>query len=204
MAFPLGMAILAGLAIFSHLASVPREMGYNERDDLPRPLGDLDWLEDLFIPLGNLLIAMLICYWPGVFVEHHRHQLPHPLLATFVVATAGNFLFPAIFLTTTNSGSLLNLRPDRVLGVIRATGWFYFVLVAEWMLAPALYSASFGALLIAAFGTIYHHAPHWWLPVAITALAVAIYIMYLFLWQLGLAYRKWGDQFPWVFQQHMR
>jgi hypothetical protein len=199
--FPIGLSVMAGIALFSHYGSVPREMGYNERDDLPRPLGDLDLWEDIFNPLCCLLLATLLCYWPAVMVVQHRASMPNPWSAALVLFLVGSFFFPALLLTITNSGSLFNLRPDRVLKVIQATGWFYLVLVAEWIITIPLYLVGAWFMILVAVGVIYHHVHLWWLPIGITGVALEVYFPYVFLWQLGLAYRKKGEHFTWTLQR---
>jgi hypothetical protein len=202
--FPIGLVALIIFTLIAHYGSVPHEIGYKELDDLPRPLGDLNWNDDVFAPFGNLIMSLILSYFPLIFGMYRLGNVPATRVLLLALFGAGSVVFPAIFLTMTNGGSLFNLRPDRVIGVMRETGWFYLVLVIEWVVVAPLYLLASGFLVIVAHQLVHFHLPRWWLPIALTAVAVAIYALFIFLWQLGLAYRKWGDQYPWIFQLHMR
>src|SRR5947199_948029 len=51
----------------------------------------------------------------------------------------GTFFFPAIFLTLATSGTSINLRPDRVWGVIRQCGPSYLAVVVLFALTLITY-----------------------------------------------------------------
>src|SRR5690606_3194333 len=99
--------------------------------------------------------------------------------------------------------TFLNLRPDRVLGVIRACGRGYLVSLAGCLATLGIY---FGHI----FG--YHVLPQAWIvdhpwlnvlrhpSVEYTTLLVAVYFGHFFTWHLGVLYRRHHEQFPWILQ----
>jgi hypothetical protein len=111
-------------------------------------------------------------------------------------------------LTTTTSGTILNLRPDRIFSLIGITGARYFAVVAVWVVAVALHLWTWiGVEVIRALvadGTIgvkWRVLNH---PLAVYPLiAIAIYLMHYYCWYLGVLYRRHQHEFPWVLQRHI-
>jgi len=150
MAFPLMViAALIGLPgivlnipmflIMAHYANVIEEIAMGNSDELPRPLRNIDFYDDIWGPFSRFMLALMICYWPIVAVGmlSGRSKIdadPIILLVNLVCS----FFFPAVALTTITSGSLLNLRPDRVLKVISLSGTAYFVSVISWLIVQTL------------------------------------------------------------------
>jgi len=203
----LPLLLVCGVGVVAHYANVIEEIGPDDRDELPRFLRNLSIREDIWRPLVNFMASCICCFWP-VFVLWHFDPTSHwsGLILTLALILAGSIFFPAVLLTATTSGSLLNLRPDRVLGTIRIIGWTYLILVATLLLAAIFNAAgvlttSFNGLAIIA----QFHKRNWLTfgPLAYTILCTGIYLMHYFCWQLGLVYRRDHHRFPWVLQQHI-
>jgi hypothetical protein len=198
--------LLVLLLIFSHYANVIEDIGPQESDELPRPMRSAGWREDIWGPFINYSGALLICYAPAIAITWA--DLPRPEMTGLLVlllAAIGTCFLPAVMLTTTTSGSSMNLRPDRVAGVIRASGFGYVWALILWVAAVAVYLAGIGLLPMVARGlglggAVADLTDQWF--VLLPMLAVGIYLMHLFCWHLGLLYRAHHLQFPWVLQRH--
>jgi hypothetical protein len=151
-----------------------------------------------------MLSAVVICYAPAVAVVVNGL----PLALAGMAALAGSIFLPAVMLTTTTSGSVLNLRPDRVVGVIGILGARYFVAVVLWIVALTLHLWTWlGVVFVADAAKIGMIAPSWsklnhWAAVY-PLIAVAIYLMHFYCWWLGTLYRRHQHEFPWVLQRHI-
>jgi hypothetical protein len=190
--FPL--SILVG--VMAHYANVVEDTGILEQDELPPLLRYAQWREDIWNPLLSTFFSLLICFGPALvlFVQFRNPIVVLPLLL-------GTLFFPAIFLTLTSSGSILNLRPDRVMGVVGHCGLRYIISVILAGLALAAYvpAAVLSAMLPA--------VPAGVLPIGSTAacyllLIIGIYLAHLFCWHLGTLYRRYHEQFPWILQRY--
>ncbi|HSZ54322.1 MAG TPA: hypothetical protein VK797_01580 [Tepidisphaeraceae bacterium] len=197
--------------ILSHYGNVVEDIGPNDKDDLPRPLRDLGFYEDLWLPFCNVFAAMIFCYWPLIplaayLMQGSEHRsLLSSLIVLFVAL--GTFAFPAALLTLAGSGTILNLRPDRVLRTIVRTGAVYLLVMIVWMVTALTYLWGFvGSAL--AIGRLMNRAPpqnvlfSW--PLVVGALLAGIFFMHYLCICLGLIYRAHSHDFPWVLQRHVR
>jgi hypothetical protein len=128
----------------------------------------------------------------------------------------GLVFFPVVVLTTITSGSLLNLRPDRLLGTIAQIGPRYAYLVLLYPVAMGIYylgiyTTFWHAMSVYFFVTsrtaLHSVAPKSWfdsLGAAYEMLIVGIFLMHYFAWLVGLAYRAGHEKFPWVYRQRQR
>jgi hypothetical protein len=194
--------------ILAHFANVIDETGPTQNDELPRPLRNLSWGEDLWGPAWRATIAIAICFWPlfwiGAVLDLRGGIAISSLLVT--LSLAGMFLFPAILLTTTTSGALDNLRPDRVMGVIRALGPSYFLTVLAMGVAMFVYILGIvgcDAAIAALFVTKYVKVPLLAGGLSIPILAAGVYLMHFACWYLGLQYRAHHEAFEWILQRHV-
>jgi hypothetical protein len=209
--FPILAVIFLAGALIAHYGNVIEEIGPYERDELPRPMRDVGWHEDLWSPFCNVFGSLFICYGPmvllpGILHRFHVHE-PVGLILALICAVLGTFLFPAIVLTMQCSGTVLNLRPDRIIKVIATCGTDYVIALATWMVATPIYIwGTLGTGL--AVADIFHPLglPSWFIHWAFTisALGVGIFLMHYFCMCVGLLYRGHYSQFPWVFQHHER
>jgi hypothetical protein len=202
--------ILLHALIIAHFGNVIDETGPTNRNELPTPLRYLNWHDDTFGPFSRIVLALLICYGPAIVLLMY---LPMPLKAATPIflglsgalALIGTILFPAAVLTSTTSGSFVNLRPDRILGVALACGPEYIIALFAWIIGGSLWLS--GTLAINLLGaTVLNKsvpvpAGLNWLS-AYGALIVGIFIMHLFCWHLGALYRRHFQRFPWIYQRH--
>jgi hypothetical protein len=195
--------------MIAHYATVVDETGPENKDELPRPLRHCDWRDDLWGPFSRAVGAFLLAFFPAILMLT-SHSLPWPLRLSGAAAFAfvGNIFFPAILLTNLTSGTLNNIRPDRVLGVIAAIGIRYLIPVALFPITCFIYL--YGIIGSLARGVFFMLLPPgtsygWWLSPTIvySSLLAGIYLMHLYGWVLGVFYRKHYPDFPWVLQRHI-
>jgi len=206
------MAILViGPAIIAHYANVTEEIGIDERDELPRFLRHLNFMDDILLPFFHVAIAWLICFCPteilaAIWAHNHWPQAG-AIAVRSIFDVAGLIFFPAVVLTTVTSGALANLRPDRVLSVIAVIGPRYALLVILHAVAFGLYLLGMVIPPMEIFLFITnarHPTPMYTGPAACVLLVVAIFLMHYFAWLMGLAYRRLHLKFHWVFHDDVR
>jgi hypothetical protein len=156
--------------------------------------------------MQSILIALLACYAPAIIC----FNLPIPAVLAIPLGLlftgAGTYLFPGVILTLITSGTISNLRPDRLIGTITACGSSYFWTIASWMLAGGVYLWAFLRLIAPALG---HAEPYLsMLPDAMTMVlalpivhVLTVPFAHLFAWQTGMLYRRHYDSFPWIGQR---
>lgn len=195
------------MIITAHYANVVEDTGPAEFDELPRPLRDGSFVDDIWRPFTHIGGAFILCYgWVLL-----AWRLDAPAYVSLGLMLAGSFFFPAVLLTLTTSGTTLNLRPDRVLGVIRVCGLRYFAVVGLFVAADVTYGLGlwrfqFDSQQMFRFAGLPQGtgAPWWFQPYsAYPALIGGIFLMHWFCWTLGAMYRVHHGAFPWVLQRHI-
>ena len=191
------------MGLVAHYSNVVEEIGVQANNELPRPLRDLNWTDDIGGPFFNLATAVLVCYGAMAF----WHRVPHGMQIAYLgtIAFIGTFLFPAVFLTTATSGTILNLSPERVLRVISAIGLRYVVAVGLWAVTGFVYVVgAWDALATLIKWMTSIKPPGSSVPFLIPygMLLVGVVLMHGFCWYLGLLYRRYYDQFDWLLQRH--
>ena len=214
MLFTLGMLIpLAGMlfltiALIAHYGCIVQDVGREEKDEIPRPLRDLNMSDDLWWPFCNMVATMMLCYGPAFIASIYLEEGTRQRLFAFgSLMMLGTLLVPAVMLTLLTGGSVLNLRPDRILGLIRQAGAIYILLVIAWVVAAFVYSNGVLSFYVAVmYGLVVKNSliTKWHWIGSVTMLVSGMYLMHAFCWQLGLLYRAKHATFPWVFQQHAR
>ena len=194
--------LLVAFAIMAHYANVVDEVGCMDRDELPGVLRGMSWSEDIWRPFVAFFAALMICYLPALLVFDAGSRVR--VLASLATAGVGTLLFPGVLLTTATSGSVPNLRPDRVLRVILTCGASYVSVVLLWAAAGLLYAVSVSgvtahALTLGGAGAMGTLLPT---AAAYAVLLGSVYLMHLFTWQVGMLYRAHQPKFPWVWQHH--
>jgi hypothetical protein len=206
--FPAGALFVVIVAILAHYGCVVEDVGREEIDELPRPLRGLNILEDLWWPFCNIIGSLILSYVPALFaMTRWNDGTRMHLFGDGFLLMLGTILFPAILLTLLTSGSMLNLRPDRLLGLMGASARGYSLLVLGWLLSAAIYASgviSFDRCVVFSLFTAGYHVERWAWVVSISLLLVGIYAMHLFCWELGLFYRLKNASFPWLFQRHIK
>lgn len=204
---PFPLLLICGWGVLAHYANVIEDIGPDDRDELPRFLRNLSFREDIWHPFCNFAVASILCFGPMFVLRQYLSiQTYSGLAVILLLELAGTVAFPVVLLTTTTSGSLLNLRPDRLLETARIIGKFYFWLVGVLLLTEACYSTGLLTTAINTFILISRARTKSWLafgPLAYSALCAGIYLMHYFCWELGLVYRRDHHRFPWVLQRHI-
>jgi hypothetical protein len=204
------LAVIQGL-IVSHYGNVIDDTARNEQEDLPRPLRNLDLYDDIWSPFvamfGGFMIAFAV---PALIVGSIAERSGLPIGPMAVAGgIVGTLLAPAVLLTTNTSGSVFNLRPDRLLKVIRVCGLHYLVVVVLFAVAWPIYLFGAVGVCFALLGTFLGSASRMdgplveWLLV-MPALLGGIYLMHWFCWYLGILYKAHHAEFPWVLQRYIR
>jgi len=192
--------------IISHYGNTVDEIGTERRDEIPRPLRNLSFFDDVVGPFVRWVVAIMYCYFPMLMLKALDLDLGLlEELVYFSLSVAGSFFFPAVWLTTLTSGTTANLRPDRVMGVITSIGPKYLWLCLLWMASAVLTLWAFagpGFIPMRFLG----YAAQWlanWKGIHVFSITGSIYGMHLLAWQLGLIYRTHHHIFPWVMQRHV-
>lgn len=197
------------MLIIAHYGNVIDETGPSSKTDLPTPLRNLDWHDDTFGSFWRVAVAVTACYAPGGLLLMNIAEVPPQILLPLAIAmlAVGTLLFPAALLTTTTSGSLLNLRPDRLFAVAYISGVEYMMILTTWCIAALTWGigcVGLNWLMMELFQPAYD-PPDWltW-PLAGGLLAAGTWLMHLFCTHLGLLYRRHHATFPWLFQRYQR
>jgi hypothetical protein len=194
--------------LIAHYANTIDETGPEVRDELPRPLRNVSWHDDMWGPFFNVMVAFGFAYGPGLACLLIDVPVQIRVSLCITLCLIGTLAFPAILLTTTTSGTVLNLRPDRVFGVIRACGVAYLFMLIGWFVAAGVYLFSIVGTM-AALDSFFGGSPgtgilqvvfHW--AVQYPLLVVGIFLMHAYAWYLGLQYLKHHADFPWVLQRY--
>lgn len=195
------------MVIMAHYASVVESTGPDGHDELPRPLRDASFSEDLWWPLVQMFFSLGLTLGPVLFVLMWN-PIPDGLRTplSIVLALMGVVFLPAVLLTVVTGATMLNLRPDRVLGVMWACGWDYGVSILGCFGVLGVYFAHILG---------YHLLPDAWITahpwlnllrhpsVEYTTLGIAVYLGHFFTWHLGMLYRRHHEKFPWILQRHI-
>lgn len=207
--FIVALPALSGV-ILAHYGNVIDEIGPLDRDELPRPVRDLEWYEDIWYPFCHMFLSLMICYLPFLpLVDQLVDRLPGRTAIGLSLAwmAAGTFFLPAVMLTLMTSGTILNLRPDRVMKVIGVCGSDYFVTLVAWIIAGGVYgwgcygTTEYFATIMNSMG----RPPVMLRPAVVFSMAIGgIYLMHWFCICVGLLYRNHYPEFPWVLQRHVR
>jgi len=189
--------LIPGIPVIAHFSNVIEDIGPDDRDELPRFLRDFSFSQDIFFPCMYFMQSILFCFGPVLFFGRFipgDARIPGVLALTVL----GIIFFPAVLLTSTTSGALDNLRPDRVFGVIAAIGGRYILLILMMLAVVAIDIFRSGVLQFILFAKWRLRTPF---VAEVGMLAVEMYLMHYFCWSLGLTWRKFHDRFPWVFQR---
>lgn len=206
--FPLAL----GIMIVGHFGCIVDEIGPRDKDELPRPLRDASWGDDIWGPFVHLFGSFMIAYALPLSLVGLVGFLPDAVRGVMVwgVVAVGTFFFPAIFLTLSTSGTVMNLRPDRVWGVIHACGPSYVMAVLAYAGAAFVYGlgvvGSFMASVASLSGSLIVGPSIPWYgrwSVGMPLLLAGVYLVHLYCWYMGLLYRAHHGSFPWVLQRHV-
>jgi hypothetical protein len=201
--------IFLGITVmfFAHYAIVIEEIAVEERDELPRPLRQFEFLPDLFWPFLHFIGALFFAFWPAFFALNRLNGSPFQWPVFYGLVLLGFIFFPALLLTLVTSGTIRNIRPDRIVGVIMQSGARYFIAVILFPLVSALYlGGAIGVDRVVERSVHLIPPAHAWITspmLVIPTLVIGVYMMHYFCWYLGLIYRDYHEVYPWVLQRHI-
>lgn len=204
---PFGLALI--IIFLSHYGNVVDETGPCGSDELPRPLRNISWHDDLWGPFTQVVMALMVCFWP-VWALWSFTDVPGSTMLLSLLAVCGllgAIFFPAVLLTTTTSGSIANLRPDRLMGVIQTIGVPYVLVVIFSTIGLAVYGAGIAGFHIAfltLFSSSQLRVPLIGGIISSPLMLGGIYLSHLTCWFLGMQYRVHHVEFPWVMQRHQK
>ncbi len=203
--------VIMAIVLISHYGNVIDDIGTEGANELPRPLRNVNLHDDIWAPFSQVFGSLGLCFMPVVLMLASgalMHEVPPIVWGSLAVAfgALGIYFFPAVLLTFCTSGTILNLRPDRVRSVIRQCGSLYPIMVMTALIGIPVYGAgmigtflslmsSIGVLVVANAGPLEYGT------VAYPLLAAGIYLAHVFCVQLGVAYRTHHEAFPWVLQR---
>jgi hypothetical protein len=190
--------------IIAHYGNIVDEIGPTGRDELPRPLRDASFSDDIWNPFKHVFAALILCFWPMLLLVN----MPETLVVVMAVPLflLGSFFFPAVLVTLCTSGSLENMRPDRVLKVIAACGVSYFGALLAWLVGISIYLFGLYAFNFTFFKMFFKTQKTsivYTYGVSLPMLFLGIMAIHYFGWLVGLLYRNHHAQFPWVLQRHV-
>lgn len=192
--------------ILAHYGCVIEDTGPDSRDELPRPLRHFALGEDIIGPFFRVATAGVICFFPVFIASMPKVPLGNLRLPVMLLMELiGSFFLPAVLLTSVTGTTLLNLRPDRVLSVIRHCGPDYILSFGVFLLTliPSTFYLVGPSLFFSnASNKVIQHMSREY--VSLPLLALCVYLTHLFCWHLGLMYRAHHDEFPWLMQRHIR
>lgn len=181
------------LALVAHYANVIEEMGPGDQDELPRPLGDFSFSDDIWRPFSRTFLAMTLCLLPALLALWH---IPGPAWA--LLAGLGLIALPAVLLTTLTSGSWPNLRPDRALGPLRHGGMAY---VLATLCLPAGAAGTMAGFAWVHNGVVLSDGAIAGVGAAMQAFG--IFALHYAAMLLADLYRRKQASFGWVYQHHI-
>jgi hypothetical protein len=191
--------------IISHAGCVIEDTGPDAIDEVPRPLRNFAFGEDIVAPLLRVLLAAAICF--TIPLELYRKLDPNnpmtlPIL--FIFTLIGSWCFPAVVLTTVTGTTVLNLRPDRLFSVIKLCGLGYPLSVILFILAtaPSIYYLTGKAFFHVPANTFFQHIDS--ITLAFPIMLMTAHLLHCFCWHLGLMYRENHPRFPWLAQRHIK
>jgi hypothetical protein len=196
-------------SIVSHYANVIDETGPTSNHELPTPLRQLSWYDDTGGPFFRVILATLYCFGPALLMLMFNSGHPWSLPLLLALTLFGGFVFPAAVLTTTTSGTALNLRPDRVIAVISTIGLQYAAILFTFAVG---FSCSIGGFIVlnwvarltSPFTDAMTPAPYVNSILGYGLVIIGTYVLHLCCWLLGIAYRQHHSSFGWVMQRHTR
>ncbi|QOV88712.1 hypothetical protein [Humisphaera borealis] len=194
--------------VLAHYANTIFDTGEEQRDDLPRPLRNGSFSEDVFAPLLRAIVAYTLAYLPMTLLlrladsdESRRILLSGGLMF-------GGLVFPALLLCACGSNTLANLRPDRVLRVIRVCGWAYWRLALITVpLVPLYLWTALGVNYIDPLigGSKIGNFTAGLLArglIAMPLLCICVYLAHGVCWRLGRLQRVHHTEFNWAWELH--
>jgi hypothetical protein len=213
----LSFGLVVNVLLVSHFGVVIDDTGPGDRDELPTPLRQMSFSEDIWRPFFQVVLSIGLAFAPAIVLRIAWSDAPSEVMTALCVL--GYVLLPAYALTALTSGYVLNLTPWRIAGTIRRIGVAYPIIVVCMTVAlegllrlsslymPSLVGVSgllpdvpIDSRIVELFerSALLLHAG------LVVGLAMSMYLLHCACWMLGLCWRREHASFPWLMQQHMR
>ena len=115
------------MSLFAHYGNVIDEIGPTDRDEIPVPLRNGSIYEDIWLPFVQVIESLALAFSPLIFLHYTHLPAAVQSAASIVALFAGCAAAPVILLTIVTSGAYDNLRPDRMVSVVRICGFQYLI-----------------------------------------------------------------------------
>ncbi|MCS7034262.1 MAG: hypothetical protein NZ561_09740, partial [Phycisphaerae bacterium] len=142
------------LMLAAHYGKVVQETGPGDLDELPRPLGSVSFQEDFWDPLAGICTAFVFAYAPLGITLLAMPDSQHKLVAVAITGLWGAMIFPAALLTSMTSGTIYNMRPDRVISVMIQCGRGYLVPLVLLLIGPIVYFLGIWGLMLSMYNLL--------------------------------------------------
>jgi len=197
------LALVLGLA--GHYGRIVEATGPLEQDDLPIPFGSMSFVDDFWNPFVATALALMFSFLPWYLMYSFAPPGEARWVGHGIGVLIGALLFPAAFLTAATAGSFANMRPDRVLSVIKICGRRYIGAVLLFILGPTIYCSGVTGVLMGTYALFIKGLlkyPGLVGGLGVFCLVFGIYLTHWACWSLGMLYRAHNQQFPWILQRH--
>jgi len=207
-----------------HLGNIIDDVGPGGHDEIPTPLRQISFSEDIWRPTVAVILSFFIASLPGFALRFSIGAQAGPIVEwlTLLAAIAAALIWPAALLTAATSGSIANLMPQRILKTAIASGWKYFVVAGTGLVG--YYLTAVGVAMMFITGIVFAEilfpspvapvaarqiGPFTLTPTLVTILALptlaaGLYFLHVFGWQLGLVYRRHHANFDWLYQGRIK
>jgi hypothetical protein len=152
-----------------------------------------------------ILVGLVVSFVPAGICVLLQAGTTGFFAVALVIAISGTYFLPGVLLTLMTSGSVVNLRPDRVMKSIGICGSRYISPLLAWIVAASCYGLGQVILVQTVMRWLDSHTPASWLNnpfIAYPLLCVGVAVMHYFSFELGMLYRRHHAAFPWLFQRH--
>ena len=214
-AWPILLVFVVVVAVLvGHYVNVIDETGPEHRDELPPPLRDVAFWDDMLKPFLQFLLANGLCFGLSLLMLRLGGwglRTPHAGVAAGL-GVVGLIVFPMVLLTIVGGATVANLAPHRLVGAIVTCGLPYLAAIALFPLTLALHAAAAVGLLELCWQANdqsllvggFQPTTWWWAGPLTTALMLAATLAaHAFAWLMGRLFRRHVDAFPWLLMRHV-
>lgn len=165
----------------------------------------IDWPRQVVLPLFAIVLASIASFVPAGLCIAVDAGTPVRVAIAAALELPGLFLIPGVLLTMMTSGTILNIRPDRLLQTIRICGARYASPLLAWLIAAVTYGLGQTIVAMGVVRFVGGQKSQSWLDhtlIGYPLLCVGLIVMHFFCFELGMLYRMHHSKFPWVLQRH--
>jgi len=168
-------------------------------------ISQIDWTAQVVRPLAMILVALVASFVPAGICLAIDAKTFTCLACALVIALSGTYFLPGVLITMMTSGSVVNLRPDRVFKTIRVCGPRYISPLLAWIVGASAWALAQVILFLGVDKWVNGNKTDTWLDHTVMGfplLCLGLIVMHYFSFELGMLYRRHHAIFPWLFQRH--